>query len=30
MSFVVRTHALHKRFGELVAVHALDLEIRRG
>ena len=30
MAFVVRTHALHKRFGELVAVHALDLEIRRG
>lgn len=30
MSFVVRTHALHKRFGDLVAVHALDLEIRRG
>jgi len=30
MSLVVRTHALHKRFGELVAVHALDLEIRRG
>jgi ABC-2 type transport system ATP-binding protein len=30
MSFVVRTHALHRRFGELVAVHALDLEIRRG
>lgn len=27
---VVRTHALHKRFGDLVAVHALDLEIRRG
>jgi ABC-2 type transport system ATP-binding protein len=27
---VVRTHALHKRFGELVAVHGLDLEIRRG
>jgi ABC-2 type transport system ATP-binding protein len=30
MASVVRTHALHKRFGELVAVHALDLEIRRG
>jgi ABC-2 type transport system ATP-binding protein len=30
MAFVERTHALHKRFGELVAVHALDLEIRRG
>lgn len=30
MAYVVRTHALHKRFGELVAVHALDLEIRRG
>jgi ABC-2 type transport system ATP-binding protein len=30
MSSVVRTHALHKRFGELVAVHALDLEIQRG
>ncbi len=27
---VVRTHALHKRFGTLVAVHGLDLEIRRG
>ena len=27
---VVRTHALHKRFGDLVAVHGLDLEIRRG
>ena len=27
---VVRTHALHKRFGDLVAVQALDLEIRRG
>lgn len=27
---VVCTHALHKRFGELVAVHGLDLEIRRG
>jgi ABC-2 type transport system ATP-binding protein len=27
---VVRTRALHKQFGTLVAVHALDLEIRRG
>lgn len=27
---VVRTHALHKQFGALVAVHSLDLEIRRG
>lgn len=27
---VVRTHALHKRFGDLVAVHALDLDIQRG
>ncbi|WP_396213454.1 ABC transporter ATP-binding protein [Gemmatimonas sp.] len=27
---VVQTHALHKQFGALVAVHALDLEIRRG
>jgi ABC-2 type transport system ATP-binding protein len=30
MAFVVRTRALHKRFGDLVAVHALDLDIRRG
>jgi ABC-2 type transport system ATP-binding protein len=27
---VVRTQALHKQFGSLVAVHSLDLEIRRG
>jgi ABC-2 type transport system ATP-binding protein len=27
---VVRTHALHRRFGDLVAVESLDLEIRRG
>lgn len=27
---VVRTHALHKQFGALVAVHGLDLEIPRG
>ncbi|MEN9507629.1 MAG: hypothetical protein RLZZ621_192 [Gemmatimonadota bacterium] len=30
MTAVVRTEALHKRFGDLVAVHSLDLEIRRG
>lgn len=30
MTAVVRTEALHKRFGDLVAVHALDLEIERG
>ena len=27
---MVRTQALHKQFGSLVAVHSLDLEIRRG
>jgi ABC-2 type transport system ATP-binding protein len=27
---VVHTEALHKRFGELIAVQSLDLEIRRG
>lgn len=30
MTAVVRTEALHKRFGDLVAVQELDLEIRRG
>ena len=29
-AFVVRTQALHKRFGELIAVQHLDLEIARG
>lgn len=29
-SLVVHTQALHKQFGALTAVHALDLDIRRG
>jgi ABC-type branched-subunit amino acid transport system ATPase component len=30
VSFVLRAHALEKRFGPLVALHALDLELAPG